>query len=85
VRRAGGALARLVDVLHAASDADHRERGWEVRRGAWGARRYRLDIAAWLESQRRRAEWTGSVPGPTGWAPGERVDVSRDAGRKGAA
>jgi len=74
-------LARLVDVLYAASDADHRERGWEVRRGA---RRYRLDIAAWLESP-RRAERSGSAPGPIGWAPGERVGVSRDAGRKGAA
>jgi len=78
-------LARLVDVLYAASDADHRERGWEVRRGAWGARRYRLDIAAWLESQRRRAERSGSAPGPIGWAPGERGGVSRVAGRKGAA
>ncbi|GAB3813461.1 hypothetical protein [Kribbella italica] len=60
---ARAAWGRVVDALYAASDASHRERGWEVRMGAFGARRYRLDVAAWLESQ-RRLERFGSTPGP---------------------
>jgi hypothetical protein len=52
---------RVIDALYAASDASHRARGWEVRKGRFGARRYRLDVAAWLESQ-RRVERFGSTP-----------------------
>ncbi|MGY4768959.1 hypothetical protein ACXC9Q_18765 [Kribbella sp. CWNU-51] len=62
--RAGGVFARLIDALYAASDASHRARGWEVRQGAWGARRYRLDARAWLEAQ-RRVEAFGSNPRPS--------------------
>ena len=54
---------RVMDALYAASDASHRARGWEVRKGRFGSRRYRLDVAAWLESQ-RRLERLGSMPGP---------------------
>jgi hypothetical protein len=49
--------ARIADLLLARSDRAHQSRGWEVRHGAWGGRRYRLDIAAWLESQH-----AGSTP-----------------------
>lgn len=56
------ALARrAIDALYAKSDASHRARGWEVRRDRFGARRYRLDVATWLESQ-RRLERFGSTP-----------------------
>ena len=40
---------RVMDALYAASDASHRVRGWEVCKGRFGSRRYRLDVAAWLE------------------------------------
>jgi hypothetical protein len=48
-------VGRVADVLHARSDADHRARGWQVRRGEWGGRRYRLDVASWLDAQLDRA------------------------------
>ncbi len=54
---------RVMDALYAASDASHKARGWEVRKGQFGSRRYRLDVAAWLESQ-RRLERFGSTPEP---------------------
>ncbi|TCN39823.1 hypothetical protein EV644_10391 [Kribbella orskensis] len=65
---------RVMDALYAASDASHRARGWEVRKGAFGSRRYRLDVAAWLESQ-RRLERFGSMPGPSAVVRDEAVDV----------
>jgi hypothetical protein len=54
---------RAIDGLYSASDASHKARGWEVRKGRFGSRRYRLDVAAWLES-RRRVERFGSTCGP---------------------
>jgi hypothetical protein len=65
---------RVMDALYAASDASHRARGWEVRKGAFGDRRYRLDVAAWLESQ-RRLERAGSTPGPVVVVRDEAADV----------
>jgi hypothetical protein len=72
----GGVLARLVDVLYARSDRSHRTRGWEVRRGSWGTRRYRLDVAAWLEMQ-RRADRFGSTPGQVSQVQDEAVVARR--------
>ncbi|QNE21919.1 hypothetical protein F1D05_33405 [Kribbella qitaiheensis] len=63
-----------MDALYAASDASHRARGWEVRRGTFGGRRYRPDVAAWLESQ-RRLERFGSTPGPVLVVRDEAADV----------
>lgn len=64
---------RVMDALYAASDASHKARGWEVRRGRFGSRRYRLDVAAWLESQ-RRLERFGSTPGAVAVVRDEAAD-----------
>jgi hypothetical protein len=65
---------RVMDALYSASDASHRARGWEVRKGRFGSRRYRLDVAAWLESQ-RRLERFGSPPRPVRMVRDEAVDL----------
>jgi hypothetical protein len=65
---------RVMDALYAASDASHRARGWEVRKGRFGSRRYRLDVAAWLESQ-RRVERFGSTPCPVVVVRDEAADL----------
>lgn len=65
---------RVMDALYAASDASHRARGWEVRKGVFGGRSYRMDVAAWLESQRRQ-ERVGSTPGPVVIVRDEAADV----------
>ncbi|WP_350279318.1 hypothetical protein [Kribbella sp. HUAS MG21] len=65
---------RVMDALYAASDASHKARGWEVRKGRFGSRRYRLDVAAWLESQ-RRLERFGSTPGPVVVVRDEAADL----------
>ncbi|MET9313089.1 hypothetical protein ABZX12_14795 [Kribbella sp. NPDC003505] len=65
---------RLMDALYAASDASHKARGWEVRKGRFGARRYRLDVPAWLESQ-RRMERFGSAPGSVVVVRDDAADV----------
>jgi hypothetical protein len=65
---------RVLDALYAASDVSHRARGWEVRKGRFGSRSYRLNVAAWLESQ-RRAEQFGSTPGPVVLVRDEAADL----------
>jgi hypothetical protein len=71
---AGAVWGRVMDALYAASDASHRARGWEVRKGRFGARRYRLDVAAWLESQRRDQRF-GSPPSPVVVVRDEAADL----------
>ena len=81
MRAARWLAARVADVLYAASDRDHRARGWEVRRGAWGGRRYRLNVRAWLDAQ-RRIEDLGSPPGPVLPPRGGAGTVDRAADRR---
>lgn len=65
---------RAIDGLYAVSDASHEARGWEVRKGRFGARRYRLNVRAWLESQ-RRTERFGSAPAPVAAVRDETADL----------
>lgn len=71
---AGAVWGRVTDALYAVSDASHRARGWKVRKGRFGARRYRLDVAACLES-RRREERFGSTPRPLVVVRDEAADL----------
>ncbi len=81
IRAARWLVGRVADVLHAKSDADHRARGWQVRRGEWGGRRYRLDVASWLDAQLDRAgdalTRAGVPDEAAGAAPAGRVAAAR--------